>query len=387
MGNITEPYAKHALQFPNKIALQTQEEKITYHEWANLINKTARWLDSFGDEHKTLGIYLPNGVPFLQFFSGAAAAGWTAVLFDPRWNPIEIERRFAISRPSLFITSRILLEKVKHLCTNIIMIEDCMEEILSFKEILPKKINADLPFYMGFTSGTTGEPKAFIRGHESWIASFKCNRFDFHMNEQERVLIPGSLIHSHFLYGAVSTLYLGGTVSLLKKFTSKQALSIIQAQSITTMFVVPTMIHAFLKEDITISQPIKLISSGAKWEDRSKELIHKKFLQLTSFEFYGASELSFVTVLSQNENLIKPGSVGKPCYGVELQIRRNNLELANPFEIGKIYIRSNMLFLGYLQHQLPTIHSIVDSNGWVTVDDMGYLDQDGYLFIVGREKT
>jgi long-chain acyl-CoA synthetase len=267
------------------------------------------------------------------------------------------------------------------------VLEDFLATLQKIDIIPRKKIENDLPFYMGFTSGTTGEPKAFIRSQQSWLASFQANIVDFQMNEQEQVLIPGALIHSHFLYGAISTLFLGGTVFLLEKFTPQQALSTIETHSMTTVFVVPTMIQAFIKENRRVTKPIKLISSGAKWEEHSKKQIQQLFPQLTRYEFYGASELSFVTVLAQYEHHLKPGSVGKACFGVELQIRRENQELANPLEIGKIFIRSNMLFNGYLRESSTFIHSIADRDGWVTVDDMGYIDNDGYLYLVGREKN
>lgn len=101
---------------------------------------------------------------------------------------------------------------------------------------------------MGFTSGTTGSPKAFIRSHKSWAASFEVNTHDFCMSEEENVLIPGALIHSHFLYGAVSTLCTGGTVHLLEKFSAAQVLSCITEHPISTLYTVPTMVSAILRE-------------------------------------------------------------------------------------------------------------------------------------------
>lgn len=387
MSSITDTYEMHAKQFPNKIAIHTMEQKISYQEWSDTIKKTALWLDTFQGSNETIGIFLPNGIPFLQFFAGAAAAGWISVLFDPKWNVVEIEKRLKISRPSILITSRKLKEKIQHLDTNIIVLEDFLETLQKIDIIPRKMIDSDFPFYMGFTSGTTGDPKAFIRSQHSWLASFQANVVDFQMNEQDLVLIPGALIHSHFLYGAISTLFLGGTVFLLEKFTPKQALSIIDTHPITTVFVVPTMIQAFIKENKRVTKPIKLISSGAKWEVHSKDQIQNLFPYLSRYEFYGASELSFVTVLTDQEHQLKPSSVGRPCFGVELQIRHENQELANPLEIGKIFIRSNMLFRGYLHASSDKIHCIADSDGWVTVDDMGYIDEDGYLYLVGREKN
>jgi long-chain acyl-CoA synthetase len=105
------------------------------------------------------------------------------------------------------------------------------------------------------------------------------------------------------------------------------------------------------------------------------------------YEFYGASELSFVTVISDVEANQKPGSVGKPCHNVSIQIRKSNKELAKAYEIGKIHVRSNMIFSGYIKNENRSIQCIQDETGWITVDDMGYVDEDGFLFIVGREKN
>ncbi|MDV2687581.1 acyl-CoA synthetase, partial [Alkalihalophilus lindianensis] len=78
-------------------------------------------------------------------------------------------------------------------------------------------------------------------------------------------------------YGAISTLYLGGTVYLLDKFSPIEGHSWIQSHPITTMYVVPTMIEAFLKQGIQINKSIKILSSGAKWSESSKMKIYRIF--------------------------------------------------------------------------------------------------------------
>ena len=146
------------------------------------------------------------------------------------------------------------------------------------------------------------------------------------------------------------------------------------------------MIEALLKEGQTIEKSVKIISSGAKWSENSKLAIRMMFLNLTMFEFYGASELSFVTVLSDQESSQKADSVGRPCHGVEIQIRHSNKEIAMPNETGKIYVRSKLIFTGYLDENSHTIQSIQDEDGWATVHDIGYVDKEGFLYIVGREE-
>lgn len=381
MATITETYAKHP---PEKIALQTLNEKITYRTWNERVCQTANWLDSLNLSNHTVGFLLPNGTPFLLLFTGASMAGWISVPFDPKWTETELQMRLTLSRASIFITTKELYPLIKHLHPAVVIWEDCLEVINQCSSLRIQQVNGNLPFYMGFTSGTTGEPKAFIRSHDSWVASFDCNRIDFHIDENDHILIPGALIHSHFLYGAISTLYSGGTVFLLEKFSATQTLTIIERQPITTIYVVPTMISALLKHNQTIEKSIKILSSGAKWEEHSKLLMQKRFLNMKIFEFYGASELSFVTFLSDQQ---KPGSVGKPCHNVEIQIRKANSELASPNETGKIFVRSKLTFIGYLNEDTGAIQSIHDENGWITVHDMGYMDEDGFLFIQGREKN
>jgi long-chain acyl-CoA synthetase len=387
MGNITESYETFAKISPNKIAIHTNHQQINYQKWNELVNQTANWLQSLHSENKTIGILLPNGVPFLQLFAGASKAGWIAVPYDLKWKTTELEKRVKLSNPSTIVTTKEIYHQIQHNIPNVRSLDDCLQEISQFESNKIRYTGGDLPFYIGFTSGTTGNPKAFVRSQDSWMASFDCNRFDFELNESDHIFIPGALIHSHFLYGAISTLYLGGTVYLLDKFSPIEGQLWIRSFPITTMYVVPTMVEAFLNLGIQINKSIKILSSGAKWSEKSKLEIRHLFPNMTMYEFYGASELSFITVLSDREGIQKAATVGKPCYGVEVQIRRQDQELAKPNEIGKIYVRSKLIINGYFDRDGRIIHSIQDEEGWATVHDMGYFDEDGYLYITGREQN
>lgn len=389
MSTITGSYKKHMHNNPDKIAIRTSSETINYREWYNIVSKTANWLHSHAGHDRRIAIFLPNGIAFLQLFTGAAMAGCTAVTFDTRWKPAELKQRLALSSPSVLITTKSLANRLQGIDVNILFWEDTCEQIQKSESLVDEEGKEDTLFYMGFTSGTTGMAKAFVRTHDSWVASFACSRHDFHLAEADYALIPGTLIHSHFLYGAASTLYLGGTIYLMEKFSPLKTLNLIDALPLTAVYVVPTMVEAMLKEKATICKPLKMISSGAKWEENSKRKIQGMFPQLTMFEFYGASELSFVSVSRDDENKKNPLSVGKPCHNVEVEIRLANREKAQNGEIGKIFVRSSMLISGYVQPGPPaiTIRPIKDEEGWATVDDMGYLDEKGYLYITGREKN
>jgi long-chain acyl-CoA synthetase len=176
-------------------------------------------------------------------------------------------------------------------------------------------------------------------------------------------------------------------VYLLEKFSPSETIYLLEHSPVSTVYLVPTMIEALLRVERSIEKPFTILSSGAKWEPNAKRRIRNTFGNVTMYEFYGAGELSFVTFLSNQENQRKPGSVGKACHNVEIKIVKSNQETALPNEVGKIYVRSKMVCLGYVHDGSREIHSIKDEHGWSSVDDMGYLDEDGFLYIAGREKN
>ncbi|HET7628628.1 MAG TPA: AMP-binding protein [Bacillales bacterium] len=377
--NIAGSYKIYAERFAERTALRFKDETYSYREWHAAVSQTAGWLAAYDDPKKRIGILLNNGPLFLQLFAGAAAAGWTAVPLDPKWKPREMRERLEATGVSFVVTAAILSEKFIDLPVSVIHEDDCKKQMLEASAVDALEDADKMPFYMGFTSGTTGRPKAFLRAHDSWVNSFRCNIEDFHLPPAAKVLIPGQLIHSHFLYGAVSTLYFGGTVVLLEKFNAGRVLDELERGTADTVFTVPTMNEALGREQRTLERRFRIISSGAKWQAASKQRLKDRFPGLQLYEFYGASELSFVSYLSGDDHQRKPKSVGKPFHNVLLEIRNNDRTCA-PFERGKIFVKSDMTFLGYLgEHREPP------QDGWHTVDDIGYLDEDGYLYIEGRE--
>ena len=158
-----------------------------------------------------------------------------------------------------------------------------------------------------------------LRAQQSWVHSFDCNVHDFHMKMEDSILIAGTLVHSLFLYGAISALYVGQTVHIMRKFIPNQVLDKLETENISVMYTVPTMLESLYKENRLIENKMKIISSGAKWEAEAKE--NKRIFPYAKiYEFYGASELSFVTALVDAESERRPNSVGKPCHNVQVRI-------------------------------------------------------------------
>ncbi|WP_414834787.1 acyl-CoA synthetase [Bacillus altitudinis] len=379
---MTESYAAHAKAKPGQMAIIDEKEKITYEDWHERVQSSAQWLKETPHQQKRVAFLVSNGVPFLQLFAGAASAGWTAVPLDPRWSDKECAEKLLLSDADLVIVEDRYIKRIEKYKLDMPVLS-----LSEWKERISLSINVqsnkgepeeDPAFYMGFTSGSTGSPKAFIRRQQSWIESFQMTASVFGITHKDHVLILGTLLSSHFLYGAISTLYFGGTVTLLEKFVPEKAKKTLERGDITAIYTVPTMTEALLQMDAFGKNPLLVLSSGADWGSSSKKQLVNRYPRITFFDFYGTSELSFVSYLSSDDFLQKPTSVGKPFPTIQVEIRRADQTVCKPNEIGRIYVKSPMSFSGYLQDEKPTAE-------WLTVYDMGWLDEDGYLYMSGRE--
>lgn len=383
---ITKEYKKHASLQPNKIAIKENDRVLTYKEWFESVCKVASWLDEKESKNKTIAIVLENRMEFLELFAGAAMAGWICVPLDIKWKKDELKERLAISNPDMVVTERYKLNDISGEEGRVIVIDEWKRMIENYIPTdYPEENVQQAPFYMGFTSGSTGKAKAFLRAQQSWVHSFDCNVQDFHMKQEDSIIIAGTLVHSLFLYGAISALYVGQTVHIMRKFIPDQVLDKLKTENISVMYTVPTMLESLYKENRVIENEMKIISSGAKWEAEAKEKIKSIFPCAKKYEFYGASELSFVTALVDEEGDRKPNSVGKPCHNVKVRICNEAGEEVQTGVIGTVYVKSNQFFMGYIIEGVLVPE--LTAAGWMTVRDVGYQDEEGFIYIVGREKN
>lgn len=383
MIRITESYAVHAEMKRDQIAIIDEQESITYQDWYERVQRAAQWLQGTAYQQKRIAFLLSNGASFLQIFAGAACAGWTAVPLDPRWSHEECVEKLLLSEADLAIIEDRFMKRFEQgsMDMPILSLSEWKERmsLLTDSPYNTCDTEKDPVFYMGFTSGSTGSPKAFIRRQQSWIESFRMTTASFGITHQDHVLILGTLLSSHFLYGAISTLYFGGTVTLLEKFVPVKAKKALETGDITVMYTVPTMTETLQQIDaFGGDNPLLVMSSGADWSISSKQQLVTNYPHVTFFDFYGTSELSFVSYLSSNDFLQKPSSVGRPFSSIRVEVRRADQSVCEPNETGRIYVKSPMTFSGYLYEEKPL-------QEWLTVYDMGWLDEDGYLYMSGRE--
>ncbi|MCZ9884833.1 class I adenylate-forming enzyme family protein [Arthrobacter sp. B2a2-09] len=246
----------------------------------------------------------------------------------------------------------------------------------------------DTTFLIGLTSGTTSVPKAFTRSRRSWQVSFDASIEFFGLTPEDRTLAPGPLAASLNLYALSECLYAGAAFHTLETFDVGDVHAAISYDGVTRLVLVPTMLRLLsergLAGGVDASGVRSIICAGSKLDARTLEAARRWAPNAAIFEYYGASELSFVsgTRLAAGEPLDPGGTgIGGPFPGVELKIMDDDGAERAEGADGNICVRSGMVSNGYLWGDDGQALRCFD--GWYTVGDQGYVDS-GVLHILGR---
>jgi len=243
-----------------------------------------------------------------------------------------------------------------------------------------------------YTSGTTGQPKGAELTHSNMVLNALLAGRLFGAVERDVHLIALPLFHSFGQSVQLNAaLISGATVVLLPRFTADQALAAMAAERVTFFAGVPTMYHALLEaaadgRDLTpIAARLRVaVSGGAALPAEIMRRFEQRF-EVPILEGYGLSETSPVATFNRIDRPRRPGSIGLPAWGVEVQVRAEDGSQAGVEQAGEIVIRGHNVMKGYLGRPEATAEAI-DQDGWFRTGDIGKRDEDGYLYVVDRKK-
>ncbi|MYL35126.1 AMP-binding protein [Pontibacillus yanchengensis] len=386
MSIIGDRISKYASSHASKLAISTTEEEVTYKELQLHIDQMQQILLSLIPDikGKKIAFLLNHSVSWLEVFLSISGVGGIAIPLDSKWKGNQMKQVLADCNPDMVVSNDSFLGKYPILETY------SYQPVSRFYQ-LPKRfsqkkeVGEDDLFYIGYTSGTTGTPKGFMRTHGSWADCFSEGMKRFGLTQDDKIFCPGPLVHSHFLYASLQALHIGATLYVSNYFDAEDVLDRIDREEITVLYVVPTMFEAMHKmtQQYTLTSLKTLISSGAMWGKESKQKAIDLLPNVQIYEFYGASELSFVSVKDVRDELHSEGSIGVPFQQVELSIRTENGGEAPSEEVGELYVKSPWIFSGYLNK--PERTDEVFAGEWATVGDLGYRDGSGNIILIGRK--
>ena len=393
---ITDAVLRHVGCRPDRHAVLVDGRGRRYDDLGRHIAVTARALGASGLARRRpsrAALLMDPGPAFLEAFLGVGAAGMAAMVLQHAWTDRDLRHALVAGGPDVALVDRAGAHRLG--------VDPGWHRVADGRVAGPiplpaaagdppddlPPVDSEAPFYVGFTSGSTGRPKGFLRSHRSWVRSFAASAAVFGITGDDHVLAPGPLDHSLFLYAAVHGLSVGATVYLHRRFSPPDVLATLDRDPVTRVYLVPTMLAALLRAADRAGGPRfptvrSVICSGARWPVAVQDRVADLFPDAEPVDFYGASELSFVSVRRPAAG-DPPTSVGRAFPGVEIQVRRDDGTVADVDEAGRLWVRSDMVFTGYLE---PAAGGATrDRAGWITVGDIARQDADGYLYLLGRE--
>lgn len=326
----------------NKICLIHGNIQLTYQEFTQQVDCLAYRLATQIRKGDTVLVKLLSPVSQLLYFFGIIKAGGTCIFIDASTSEEVCAELIERHRIHLYIHEKFQLVAVPAL-------------------LLPEVNHNDI-FLGALSSGSTGTPKLIWRDHQSWTSAFPMQSKVFNISKFDTLYVVSSLVYTANLNACLHVLSEGGTVVIASNNRPRTWLGEITTHHVSAIFMVPANYKMLLKVmKVSLSQIQSVVTGGAKMDLHTVQSLISFFPHANICEYYGASELGHVSYSMAQDLLEHPESVGKAFPGVTLSI-----------EDDCIYVQSP-----YLAPQYRPI---------ATVGDLGRLDKDGYLYLLGRKQ-
>ncbi|MCH5378248.1 MAG: acyl--CoA ligase [Planctomycetes bacterium] len=342
--------------------------------------------------------------PVVHF--GIARTGCVLVHVSPLFGSVELSHILELAKPKLIVVDE---QSQQRLADNIAGIDSIRHLVVIGEPQIERAVSMedfwrgsdDTPpgvelaetddFAMTFTGGTTGLPKGALVNHKARYVSAFTTAIEHGLQHDDVVAVVTPLYHVvSMLIWMQAAMLVGATCVLQRRWDVTVFERLALEHGITSVLMVPAQLTALLASEQISRDPyakLKQIGcAGASLSAETKQACLAKLPHATLIDHYGQSETGVLTTLNVNRHLDRLDTVGQPAVGVELEILDPDGKPVSPGQIGAIVVRGDFVFSGYFNNEDENRLYFRDGSGRGWTGDLGTLDLDGYLTIVGRSK-
>lgn len=401
---------RNSLRYPRKTALVFEGNSLTWLQVNQRVNALVHALRNKGlNKGDRIGILMQNRSQYWEIYWALGKAGLIAVPLSYRLKPSELEQLVNHSEISVLIAGEECFDQVEELrqCTKMITtfigigtVPNYMDEYEALLTAHPvsepwSDTKENDIFAIFYTSGTTGLPKGAMVSHLNLEAN--CfNQFVADGSQKEDInLTTTPLYHMGAVFMGMTYTYLGCTNYIHQHFEPQAVLETISRDKITVCLLIPTMLNMVLNHpdfDQYQLNSLRIIFYGGGPMPLS---VLTKAIEKIGCGFtqgYGLTETLEATFLRRDDHVLTDNekqrqrllAAGQEAVGAEVRIIGDDGSDLKTGEVGEVLIKSRSVIQGYWK--MPELNQEIIQDGWFHTGDLGYLDEDRYLFIVDRMK-
>lgn len=393
---------RNAVAVGNKDAIRDRSGTVTWLELDSRSNRLMHVLQSQGVEPgDRVALLLRNGREFAEALIACQKVGIVAAPLNTWAKRGELKVTLEGARPKMLIYDQKQADQIEGVVPNDlpkVVVGDVSDRaqdgaILYDEAIAGASAAPPLPYARDkgsarvviHTSGTTGTPKgaardAGVMGVREFIGLLDT----VPLRRDDVMVVPAPLFHSFGLLAFTLGSLIGTTFVFPDRFDPEKTLALIDEHRATAVALVPVMINRILslpdevKAGYDVSSVRVLLASGSAIPDDVRKEVDSLFPEAL-YDLYGSTEAGWVAIATPRDMMARGGTVGRPVWGVEIRVFSPEGKRLGPGETGEIHVRSGALFEGYTSGEQKRYRE-----GFVSIGDLGHLDEDGYLYIEGR---